>query len=89
MLRKAVLILVISLAGGAFESFAQGPLPPPPFLPNFQGTPREQAACRPDVVKMCKDFIPDTFRILACLQAHRGRLSSPCYDVLRSNGQLQ
>jgi hypothetical protein len=88
MFRSAGLALAFSLMVAA-EVFAQG-LPPPPFLPNFQGTPREQAACRPDVVKMCKELIQEgQGSILACLQRNRGRLSSACYEVLRGHGQVQ
>ena len=83
MLRSAGLVLAVSLAWGSANAFAQSP---------FEGTPREQAACRPDVVKMCKEFLSpppaDTFKILACLQAHRGRLSPPCYEVLKSHNQV-
>jgi hypothetical protein len=91
MIRSAALVLAGSFALSATIAFAQGPPPfplPLPF-PNFQGTPEEQKACRPDVVKMCKDFVPDTFRILACLQANKTHLSAPCRGVLVRYGQLQ
>jgi hypothetical protein len=84
MIRSAAWVLAGSFALSATIAFAQGPPPfplPLPF-PNFQGTPEEQKACRPDVVKMCKDFVPDTFRILACLQANKTHLSAPCRGVL-------
>jgi hypothetical protein len=46
---------------------------PTASVAQFQGTPQEQAACRPDVLKHCKELIdpnmPNTFSILACLQA--------------------
>ena len=54
----------------------------------FKGTPQEQAACRPDAVKFCSDAIPDTFRVLACLQEHQEKLGKPCKQVLESHGQL-
>jgi len=63
--------------------------PPPsgaPFNP-FQGTPEEQAACAPDSSRFCRDAIPDTFRVLACLQEHRQRLRKVCLKVLEDHGK--
>jgi hypothetical protein len=57
----------------------------PPGL--FQGTPEEQAACAPDSTKFCQDAIPDTFRVLACLQDHREKLRKVCRRVLEDHGQ--
>jgi Cysteine rich repeat len=51
------------------------------------GTPAENAACRPDVVRLCRNAAPDTGRVLACLQANRGRLSKGCLRVLTAHGQ--
>ena len=53
----------------------------------FQGTPEEQAACAPDSTKFCRDLIPDTFRVLACLQEHRKQLRRVCQKVLEDHGQ--
>ena len=50
-------------------------------------TPEEQAACSPDATKFCKDEIPDTFRVLACLQEHRDKLHKACQQILKNNGQ--
>jgi hypothetical protein len=75
---KQIALVVALLVAHATTSFAQDP---------FQGTPQEQAACRPDVQRHCKEFIPDTFRILACLQANRTRISRACRAVLESHGQ--
>ena len=69
---------LLSLALIAFSSFAMAQ----------QGTPDEQAACRPDVRKFC-------FRVhesdgsqayLACLQQNRDRLTAKCRAVLESHG---
>ena len=51
------------------------------------GTPEKQAACAPDSTKFCRDYIPDTFRVLACLQEHRKSLRKVCLKVLEDNGQ--
>ena len=91
MIRSAALLLAGSLLC-ANTTFAQGPPPfplPLPF-PNFQGTPEEQRACRPDVVKLCKDYLgqKDNMVVLRCLQANKVRLSAPCHGVLAHYGQI-
>jgi hypothetical protein len=89
MIRCTALALAGSLLS-ASVSFAQG-LPPLPLpFPNFQGTPEEQRACRPDVVKMCKEYLGqnDNTVVLRCLQANKVRLSAPCHGVLAHYGQI-
>lgn len=78
---------ILLFAGTMLAANAQ-PLPRPlpgPF--NFQGTPEEQAACSPDATKFCGDAIPDTFRVLACLQQDRTRIRKVCLAVLELHGQ--
>lgn len=53
----------------------------------FKGTQDEQAACKPDATKFCLDDMPDTFRVLACLQQNRQKLRKVCLQVLESHGQ--
>ena len=60
-----VLIQILSVAAYAAE---ENKLPGPQSLNPFQGTPEEQAACAPDATSFCKDAVPDTFRVLACLK---------------------
>jgi hypothetical protein len=53
------------------------------------GTPAEQAACRPDVRRLChaiKEGSGD-LSFLACLQEHRAKLRRACREVLESHGQ--
>ena len=85
MLHKFSLLIVVLMAGSTPAS-AQLALPFPP-LPMAQGTPEERAACGPDVRKFCEPALPDTMRVLACLQANRTRISSACNRVLVSHGQ--
>ncbi len=59
----------------------------PPSGGFLQGTPEEQAACAPDSTKFCRDFIPDSLRVLACLQEHRKSLRRVCLKVLEDHGQ--
>jgi hypothetical protein len=65
---------------------AQKPLPTP-FDSMFQGTPEEQAACRPDSTRYCRDAEPNALMVLACLQRNRTKISTPCRKVLESHGQ--
>src|SRR5262249_46670892 len=81
---KAVVVFGILLGLGAAAD-AQIKLPLP--LPNFEGTPEEQAACRPDSQRFCKEAMPDSFLVLACLQKNRQRISVACQKVLQSHGQ--
>jgi hypothetical protein len=90
MFRKVTLLIAV-LAACATPSLAQLPLPFPPLpfppLPMPQGSPEERAACAPDVQKFCESALPDTMRVLACLQGNRARISAACNRVLVSNGQ--
>jgi hypothetical protein len=85
MFNKAALLAAM-LAVCPTAAIAQIPLPFPP-LPMPQGTPEERAACAPDVQKFCEAALPDTMRVLACLQANRARISNACNRVLVSHGQ--
>jgi len=47
-----------------------------------QGTPEQQEACKPDVFRLCGNFIPNVEPIIACLKANERNLSPPCHDVM-------
>ncbi|MFZ0066450.1 MAG: hypothetical protein WAK90_09795 [Pseudolabrys sp.] len=79
----AIVLMQISL-GTAF-AVDEKKAPQPGGL--LQGTPEEQAACAPDSTKFCRDFIPDSFRVLACLQEHRKQIRRVCLKVLEDHGQ--
>jgi len=81
--------LVAAATGAMAQSSSQPPGPTilPPFQQLFQGTPEEQAACRPDSTRFCRDAEPDPFRVLTCLKRHRADISAPCRKVLESHGQ--
>jgi hypothetical protein len=85
MLCRIFLALVILSSEMAWAEEAGKPPSQPPNP--FQGTPEEQAACRHDSTTLCRDAIPDTFRVLACLQQNRQRISTACRQVLESHGQ--
>ena len=47
-----------------------------------QGTPEQQQACQPDVMRLCGNFIPDVDRIVACLKTNEPNLNPACHDVM-------
>ena len=77
------MICRVAVASAVFLAFAILPALPQ----SQQGTPQERAACAPDVRKYCKSANDDTMRVLACLQANRGKISAACNKVLVSHGQ--
>jgi hypothetical protein len=88
MLRISVVTIAVLLVAGP-AALAQ--LPP---VRNSiqQGTDQERAACHPDVIRYCKQFLhddgqDDVFGILGCLQTNRGKISNSCQQVLASHGQ--
>jgi hypothetical protein len=80
----AAILLLQIFAGNAFAQEKRQPGQPGGIL---QGTAEEQAACAPDSNKFCRDAIPDTFRVLACLQENRRKLRKACLKVLEDHGQ--
>ncbi|HZL29852.1 MAG TPA: hypothetical protein VFC54_02175 [Pseudolabrys sp.] len=80
----AVLIMLLSSASGWAQADKSNPAPSGGL---FTGTAEEQAACSPDAVEFCRDDIPATFAVLACLQAHREKLKKACQEVLKSHGE--
>jgi hypothetical protein len=47
-----------------------------------EGTQSQQDACRPDVFRLCTNFIPDVGQIVACLRGNEARLSDACHQVM-------
>ncbi len=84
---RAYAALFMILLPGQTALAADEPREMPPQGSLLQGTPDERAACAPDATKFCKDAIPDTFRVLACLQEHREQLHKACQQVLKNAGQ--
>jgi hypothetical protein len=100
MLRISVVTIAVLLVAGPAAlvvavpaALAQLPPQPPPVKNSIQqGTDQERAACHPDVIRYCKQFIhddgqDDVFGILGCLQTNRGKISNSCQQVLASHGQ--
>src|SRR5262249_55325584 len=73
---KAFAMCLILAASGAFAQ-------------SSEGTPEEQDAYHRDAVRFCKDAIPDTFKVLTCLESTRTKIREACRAVLRSHGVLE
>jgi hypothetical protein len=85
---SAALLACLLTSGSAFAaSERQQPAPGASSGGLFQGTAEEQRACNPDATRYCVDDIPDTFKVLACLQQHRAKLTKACRGVLEAHGQ--
>jgi len=46
-----------------------------------QGTLAQRRACKPDVFRLCSEFIPNRPAITNCLQHNKYRLSADCLAV--------
>ena len=54
----------------------------------YQGTQDAQAACTPDVFRLCSQFIPNRDPIVACLIRSRPHLSPACRAVFKGPVRL-
>jgi Cysteine rich repeat len=79
-MRKSLLVLsLLSVTVSSNVALAQQPR---------SGTADEQKACTRDVQKFCRPVIDQgDLTILACLKEHRAKISKPCDQVLKNNGQ--
>ena len=46
-----------------------------------QWTPKQRAACEPDAMRLCNQYVPDVQRVSSCLSAYRRYLSPACRAV--------
>jgi hypothetical protein len=49
-----------------------------------EGTLAQRNACKPDVFRLCQQFIPDPTAITACLQRNTAHLNPDCKAVFES-----
>ncbi len=77
--RRRFLKLGVAVSAFLMASFAAAPA----FADRLahRGTQEEQAACTPDVFRLCSSFIPSESRIVACLMRSRAQLSPACGRV--------
>jgi hypothetical protein len=74
----AVLVFLLTGMGGALAQESG----------EYRGTASQQAACTPDVFRLCSAEIPWVERIVACLKRERPRLSEGCHAVFTFNHKL-
>ena len=43
-----------------------------------QWTPEQRAACEPDAMRLCNQYVPDVQRVSACMSHYRRYLSPAC-----------
>src|SRR5262249_6450365 len=43
-----------------------------------QWTPKQRAACEPDAMRLCNQYIPDVQRVSACMPPHRRNSTPAC-----------
>jgi hypothetical protein len=46
-----------------------------------QWTPQQRAACEPDAMRLCNQYVPDVQRVSACMSHYRRYLSPACRAV--------
>jgi hypothetical protein len=76
MVRSVSLVFAVFLLSSA--AFAQSQYPQ-------ENTP-EDRACRGDARRLCKDDIPDQFKVGSCLQMNKEKLSRSCKEMLATHG---
>ena len=75
MVRSATLAIALLFSPAALAQNQVGP-----------HTQKEEDACDHDAHRLCKELIPDQFRVLTCLQQNRPKLSKACQAVLQGHG---
>jgi len=59
-------------------------LPAAAQQPQGQWTPEQRAACEPDAMRLCNQYVPDVQRVTACMTHYRRYLSAACRKVFES-----
>ena len=68
-LRGAVALLALALTFAISSAAAQ------------QWTPKQRAACEPDAMRLCNQYLPDVQRTSVCMSHYRRYLSPACRAV--------
>ena len=66
---------------GLALTFASGP------AAAQQWTPEQRAACEPDAMRLCQQYIPDIDRVRACMSHYRRYLSPACRAVFEGGAK--
>jgi hypothetical protein len=94
MFRIPSLTIAFTLIASAALAQQLPPQPPPPPGMGLPGNQQERDACRPDVMKFCKELLPadqsvqpDTIAIANCLFANQKKVTPACNRVLTGHPQ--
>ena len=52
-----------------------------------QWTPQQRAACEPDAMRLCNQYVPDVQRVSACMSHYRRYLSPACRAVFQGGAK--
>ena len=55
------------------------------FVAQAAGTAQDRRACRSDAMRLCREFIPNTQRITACMRRNMAQLSPACQAQFPEN----
>ena len=70
--------------GGAVLVAVLGTFPASGFA--YQATTEQRSACMSDTFRFCASEIPNTDRIIACLQKHKAQMSQGCRTAFSKAG---
>jgi hypothetical protein len=73
-----VIAVVLLLSGGATAAAAKDQ--------SIKVSASERAACMPDARRLCRDALPNVYKVLVCFRSQRAKISSGCNAVLASYG---
>ena len=82
---RSVLILALTFAGAQFalaESTSKSGQHVQMSSVADHGSEADQAACTPDVLRLCWHAIPNEANIVACLKGQKRNLSAGCRSVI-------
>lgn len=81
MVRSVVFSVVAAMSLLSYGSGA--------FAMNYNAQKREEQkrACEADVMKFCKDDMPDEAKITACMKSNKPKLSAGCLQMFKEAGQ--
>lgn len=76
-------VLTIALIGLTTHATAEGGR-----AEGHQGSLQQQRACRPDVLRHCRNMRDqDDAAMAGCLKAHQRQLSAACREALKEGGE--
>jgi hypothetical protein len=75
--RNALIIPVVLLVGATAASAKDQ---------SIKVSASERAACMPDARRLCRDALPNVYKVLVCFRSQRAKISSGCNAVLASYG---